>query len=143
MWCYVVDQANVPHMTDMDVNEMVASVLSLCDINFKTEQWITQDQLKEQFKGMTDLEFGKQNHKSYKNLMVKAEEIRVKLMGAPTWIAQSLSQSSTPQPAIEDARDRRPWVTDSMGTTGGAVYERGPIAMWTDSTGGTTWDAWA
>ena len=143
MWCYVVVQANVPQMTDMDVSEMVASVLSLCDINFAHEQWITQDQLKAQLKGMTDLEFGKQNHKAYKNLMIKAEGIRAKLMGAPTWIEQCLSQSSTPQPAIEDARDSRPWVTDSTVTTRGAAYERGPIALWTDSTGGTTWDAWA
>ena len=141
--CFMVDQANVPQMTDLDVSEMVASVLSLCNINFKIEQWIAQSELKEQFKGMAELEFGSKNHKAYKNLMIRAEEIRAKLMGAPTWIAQSLSQSSTPQPAIEDARDRRPWVADAVGTTGGAVYERGPIAMWTDSTGGTTWDAWA
>ena len=117
---------------------MAASVLSLCNMNFKTEQWITQSELQEQFKGMTELELGSKNHKTYKNLMVRAEEIRAKLMGAPTWIAQSLSQSSTPQPAIQDAQDRRPWVTTAVGSTSGAAYERGPIAMWTEA----PWDPW-
>ena len=143
MWCYIVDQANVPQMTDADVNNLISSVLALCDINFQAEAWITKDDLKRQYGIFEGLEFGTANHKAYKNLMLEAELTRAKLMGAPTWIEQRLDQPCTPQPAIEDARTMRPWVTNSKVPTLGAAYERGPVVLWTEASAVDSWDPWA
>ena len=142
MWCYVIDQASVPQMTDADVNDLIASVLALCDINFQAEAWITKDDLKRQYGVIEGLEFGKANHKTYKDLMQKADLVRAKLMGAPTWIEQRLDQPCTPQP-IEDARAMRPWVSNSLVPTLGAAYERGPVALWTETPAVDSWDPWA
>ena len=143
MWCYVIDQASVPQMTDADLNDLIASVLALCDINFQAEAWITKDDLKRQYGIMEGLEFGTANHKAYKDLMTKAQLTRAKLMGASTWIAQCVGQAQTPVPAIEDARAMRPWVTDARVTTLGAAYEHGPIALWDETSAMEAWKAWA
>ena len=130
MW-FVVNQRDVAQLGDAGMNQLLHGVLSFYDIDFKQERFATKAQLKEAYRDITtELEFGDQNTRTYRSLMMEADLMKAKLSGGTTWPNQRPNSSSTalvPNPSVSwDIRGQ----TAPMGPTTGALYDFNPAQQW-------------
>ena len=124
--CFVIDQGNVPQMTEAEMNTLLISILAFCKIDFARQQQLSQADIAEQYKGITrEVEFGTNNTKAYRVMMAQADLLRTQLQGGTTWIDQTQGEMIIPA-----SQTQYRLTLPEMGPTTGAVYEGSYVTRW-------------
>ena len=76
---------DLPRLGDDDKNDILVTSLAFHDIDFMKEAYLSQHQLQEGFSHLRHVvEFGKNNKKTFSELLLQAKETHDRLMGKRT-----------------------------------------------------------
>ena len=74
--CFVINQNEHGTLGDLDMSEILVTVLSFYDIDFKKESQMTAGLLREQYKGFCEnLQFGSKTARAYRDLVAEAASL--------------------------------------------------------------------